>query len=268
MRLMKIFDNHVHLSRQSLDYFHRTFTRAGGTGINLVNLTEDCLSTDSFAKKYEETISISGLLKERGLDVVTTIGPYPVNLLEMIREVELERAISIYREAVDIAIKLIEEGRADAIGEVGRPHFETDSKVVAGSNAVMEYIFQRSADKNIPVILHTESLDSRGMCEIMNMAEKNGKRSLVVKHFSAPIFSDNCGIIPSVPASRKNARSAPWGKEGFFLETDFAGDESNPNFVLPADSVPKRINMLLQEGVEGEKIEKSMEFYKRFYGLE
>ncbi len=162
---------------------------------------------------------------------------------------------------MDAALKLIERGEVDAIWEVGRPHFPVNPEIVNESNEIMEYIFQNTADRDIPVILHTESLDSTGMCEIMKMAKRNGKSSLVLKHFSSPIFYENCGIVPSVPAGRKNARAAPWGSNGFFLETDFAGDESNPNFVLPADSVPKRISMLLQEGIEEERLEKSMDFY-------
>jgi TatD-related deoxyribonuclease len=266
--MVKIFDNHVHLTTSSVDFFMSIFPRAGGTSINLVNLTEDCHSLDEFAKRYDETISISRVLRDRGLEVVVSIGPYPVNYIEMRERIGRDKSLGIYREAVDMAIKLIEDGKANAIGEVGRPHFETSGDIVEESDTIMEYIFHESADKNIPVILHTESLDSAGMCEIMRMARKNGKSSLVVKHFSSPIFSENCDIIPSVPAGRKNARAAPWGQTGFFLETDFAGDESNPNFVLPADSVPKRVAMLIQEGVEEDKIERSMSFYRNFYGLE
>lgn len=264
---MKIFDNHVHLTSSSVDFFLKTFTKAGGTSLNLVNLTEDCFLLEDFERKYDQTISISKLLRERGMDVVVSIGPYPVNYIEMRNKIGKEKALETYRRAVDSAIGRIEDGKANAIGEVGRPHFDTSDDIIEESNSIMEYIFQRTADKDIPVILHTESLDSAGMCDVMHMARNSGKKSLVVKHFSAPIFSENCDIIPSVPAGRKNARAAPWGEKGFFLETDFAGDETNPNFVLPADSVPKRVTMLIQEGVDKEKIEISMNFFMEFYGL-
>lgn len=262
---MKIFDNHVHLTPLSVDFFFETFRKAGGTSVNLVNLTEACQSLEDFSKKYEETVSISRSLRQKGLDVVVTIGPYPVNYVVLREKMGPSNAEELYRRATDIAIAMIEDGKANAIGEVGRPHFDTSPEIVEESNLIMEYIFQSTADKDIPVILHTESLDSSAMCRIMESARKNGKKDLVVKHFSSPIFSDICGIIPSVPANRKNARSAPWGERGFFLETDFAGDEKNPNFVLPADSVPKRVSMLLQEGVPSEKIERSMDFFKEFY---
>ena len=264
---MEIFDNHVHLTSSSIDFFLRVFTKAGGTSLNLVNLTEDCFLPEDFERKYDQTISISKILREKGLAVVVSIGPYPVNYIEMRGKIGRDRAAEVYRKAVDSAVRRVEEGMANAIGEVGRPHFPTSSEIVEESNSILEYIFQSTSDKDIPVILHTESLDSEGMCEVMRMARNNGKESLVVKHFSSPIFSGNCGIIPSVPAGRKNARSAPWGEKGFFLETDFAGDEGNPNFVLPADSVPKRVAMLIQEVVDSERIEKSMNFFKEFYRL-
>ena len=265
---MKIFDNHVHLTSSSLDFFVKTFTKEGGTSINLVNLTESCFSLDEFSKKYDETISLGKRLRDKGLEVVVSIGPYPVNYIEMKEKIGIEKTMDIYRKALDLAIKLVEEGSANAIGEVGRPHFETSVENMEESNSIMDYIFQMTADKDIPVILHTESLDSSGMCELMKKARRNGKNSLVVKHFSSPIFSENCEIVPSVPAGRSNARAAPWGKTGFFLETDFAGDENNPNFVLPADSVPKRVTMLIQEGVGKDRIEVSMNFYREFYRLD
>ncbi|MGC8546522.1 MAG: TatD family hydrolase [Thermoplasmata archaeon] len=262
---MIIFDNHVHLKNESVEYFYRKFGMSGGTGLNIVNLTENCFTLDSFYQKYMETQAIAEKLKEKGLDVVVTIGPYPVNIIEMIKYMGIGEAIALYEKAVDISVQEIMEQRADAIGEVGRPHFQVDERIIEASNEIMSYIFSVSKDNDIPVILHTESLDSHGMCGIMELASKVGKKDRIIKHFSQPIFSDNCGIIPSVPANRKNARNAPWGNEGFFLETDFAGDISKPNFVLPADSVPNRIKMLLQEGVEEDRIIRSMEFYRKFY---
>lgn len=264
---MRIFDNHVHLTPDSIEYFLGTFPKAGGTAINLVNLTESCLTLEDFESKYKETISIAEKLRARSLEVVVSIGPYPVNYIAMKDAIGKERTVEVYKRAIDLAIKLVEDGSANAIGEVGRPHFDTPTENMDESNKIMEYIFQRTSDSDIPVILHTESLDATGMCDLMHMAERNGKRSHVVKHFSPPIFNDNCNIVPSVPAGRKNARAAPWGKKGFFLETDFAGDESNPNFVLPADSVPKRVAMLIQEGVDRDRIENSMGFYVEFYQL-
>lgn len=265
---MKIFDNHVHLKPESLDFFLDKFRSKGGNALNIVNLTEDCLTLEQFDAKYKETMQIARVLREKDMTVVTTIGPYPVNYMELRRTFGKEVALDILRKAVDCAIRLIEDGKADAIGEVGRPHFEVADEIISESNEVISYIFSVTAERRIPVILHTESLDETGMCNIMKMARKNGKDDLVVKHFSSPMFTNNCGIVPSIPANRKNARLAPWGKKGFFLETDFAGDVSNPNFVLPPDSVPSRVVMLLQEGVDEDAIEESMSYYESFYSLD
>lgn len=265
---MKIFDNHVHLRPDTVQFFLKAYKKAGGTSLNLVNLTESCFTIEEFISKYEETISISNSLRENGLEVVVTIGPYPVNYITLWEKLGSVRGKEVFQKAIDKAITMIEEGKANAVGEVGRPHFQVDPDILQESNEIMEYIFQATSDKAIPVILHTESLDVTGMCKIMEMARKKGKESLVVKHFSQPIFDENCGIVPSVPANRKNGRNAPWGRTGFFLETDFAGDEKNPNFVLPPDSVPRRVTMLLQEGIEREKIESSMSFFEDFYKLQ
>lgn len=264
---MIIFDNHVHLKNESIDFFVKKFKKNGGTSLNLINLTEDCFTAEEFKIKYLHTEKIASILRSHDLEVVITIGPYPVNIIHMNKHKSIEECIDLYKKAVDAAVREVNEGRAHAIGEVGRPHFPVPETIMEASNNILSYIFSVTSDNSIPVILHTESLDTKGMCEIMKLAERNGKKDKIVKHFSQPIFNENCSIIPSVPASRKNARLAPWGQEGFFLETDFAGDINNPNFVLPADSVPGRVKMLVQEGVAEEKIETSMKFYRSFYNL-
>ena len=172
---MEIYDNHVHLTSSSIDFFLNVFTKAGGTSLNLVNLTEDCFLLEDFERKYDQTISISKILEEKGLHVVVSIGPYPVNYVEMREKIGKDKALEIYRKAVDSAVRRVEEGMANAIGEVGRPHFPTSQEIVEESNGIMEYIFQSTSDNDIPVILHTESLDSTGMCDVMKMARNSGK---------------------------------------------------------------------------------------------
>jgi len=144
---MRIFDNHVHLRSSSIDFFLNAFKKAGGTSINLVNLTEDCFSLEEFKRRYEETINISRILREKGLEVVVTIGPYPVNIITMKERMGIGETVEIYRNAVDAAIRLIEEQRANAIGEVGRPHFDTSDEIKEGSKVIMEYIFQSTAER-------------------------------------------------------------------------------------------------------------------------
>ena len=262
---LTIFDNHVHIKNEAIDFYVKIYKKHGGTALNLVNLTESCGNLECFIAEYERNIKVSKILRENGLEVVVTIGPYPVNIIDMHRYYNSGEIFEIYRNATRKAIKLIDEGKANAIGEVGRFHFEVDKIYQEEANEILKMIACEAHDQNIPIIIHSESLDDRGMCELFNDLNKNCGNLKIVKHFSRPIFNLNCGIIPSVPASRDNARKAPWGKKGFFVETDFAGDESNPNFVLPPDSVPKRVKMLIQEGVEIDDINTSMNFYREFY---
>ncbi len=262
---LTVFDNHIHLKNESLDFIISTFKNEGGTGLNLINLTEDCQNIECFVSEYERNIRLSKLLRDKGLDVIVTLGPYPVNIMRLREKLSFSDTYEIYEKATDEAIKAVNENHASAIGEVGRFHFPIDERLQEEANTILKMIAAKAHDFDIPLIIHSESLDENGMCELLAFLEKGVGKLKVVKHFSQPVFNLNCSIIPSVPASRKNARMAPWGKKGFFLETDFVGDYRKPNYVLPPDSVPKRIKMLLQEGVDPDDINKSMEFYKEFY---
>jgi Predicted metal-dependent hydrolase (urease superfamily) len=262
---LTIFDNHVHIKNETIDFYVQGYKKSGGTALNLINLTENCVNLECFIAEYERNIKVSRILRESGLDVIVTIGPYPINILAMHRIFNSTEIFEIYRMATKHAIKLISEGKANAIGEVGRFHFEVERTYQEEANEILKMIACEAHDQNIPLIIHSESLDDRGMCQLSNDLTKSCGNLKIVKHFSKPIYNLNCGIIPSVPASRDNARKAPWGKKGFFLETDFAGDENNPNFVLPLDSVPRRVKMLMQEGVDIDNINSSMNYYKDFY---
>lgn len=157
---------------------------------------------------------------------------------------------------MDLAAEYIEEGKAIALGEIGRPHFEVSEEIMEASNRIMKQGMEYAADLGCPVILHTESTTPETCEEFGMMADDVGlSRDKVVKHYSPPLVleEENHGLFPSVLASSDNLRSAAKKGTRFMMETDFLDDPERPGAVLGVKNVPKKTRMLLEEDMLTEK---------------
>ncbi len=272
-----VFDNHVHLQEEGENVNAvKRFERAGGNIINICNLplNKNIEGIDYFVEQYEKTIKIAeNVRKNTGVIVLITIGPYPVDALKMVNTKKIEEIENLFKEAVDLAIDYIENGKADALGEIGRPHFDVQKEIWDMSNRIIEYAFKNAGKKHIPVVLHTESAGEKTFKELAEMADRNGiDKNLVIKHYSPPLvlIEENYGIFPSVMASRENARIAIKKSKRFFLETDFLDDPKRKGAVMDIESVPRRMRMLMSEFREETKEygEILSENISRIYGIE
>lgn len=181
-----------------------------------------------------------------------TLGPYPVDLVDLEKRVGLKRAKEILIEGMDLAAEYVKDGRALALGEIGRPHFEVSDGIFNASNEIMKYGMEQAVDLGCPVVLHTESTDPENCEEFGKMADEVGlDRGKIVKHYSPPLitFEENKGLFPSVLASEKNLKAAAEKGNRFVMETDFLDDPKRPGAVLGIKNVPKKTKNLLEEGV-------------------
>jgi len=275
---LPILDNHVHLRPEGENVeAARRFARAGGTALNITCYPkwEHLGKPEYYRMVFEAAIGIARrVASEVGILTLVTVGPYPVDLVRLLSMGwRPERAREYMIEGALLAAELCQEGVAHAIGEVGRPHFQVKKEVWDLSNEILEEIMSIAAEHGCPVVLHTESATEDTFAELASMASRAGLRpEMVVKHYSPPIVEveKTRGIWPSVIASRRNAREAARRGRRFLLETDFLDDPSRPNAVLPIDSVPRRVKMLLQEGLLSEEdvYVVMKENPKRIYGVE
>ncbi len=271
---MIIFDNHLHLQfkGENVEAVKR-FERLGGTHINLTNVPNYSYPMESeyYKKIYDETIRLANLVREKTtVKVLVTIGPYPVDLVELIkRGMKINKAKNFLLSGLKLAEEYIERGEANAIGEIGRPHFPVSDEVWEASNEIIIEGMKIAKEIDVPVILHTESATDKTWKDLSDFAEKAGmKKGKVIKHYSPPVIdARNHGIFPSVIASRKNVREALKQGTRFLLETDFMDEPSRKNAVLPIESVPKRAKWIVQEYGE-ETWCKIMDNAKRIYGSE
>lgn len=239
----------------------KEFSRAGGTHVVLSQLPYEEVQIreeKDFRASYQITIDIAERArKETDVGVFVSVGPYPVLLLGLAEGYGLGRAIEIMKGGMDIAGELVQEGKAIAIGEIGRPHFPVSPEMLQASNEIMRYGMEVASDFGCAVVLHTESATPESMREIAGMADSAGlDRGKVVKHYCPPMVleEENHGLFPSVLAGRTSIAEALRKGTRFMMETDYLDDLSRPGAVMSITTVPKRTKALMSSGSISEEV--------------
>lgn len=255
--MIPIYDDHLHLSPLGLNVeAAKQFQKAGGTGMTLVTLPFSEIVQISegsdFLKTFEITLSLADKVREStDLKVNVAVGPYPVSLLWLAERFGLEKAEDMMIEGMETAARLVSEGRANALGEIGRPHFPVDDhRIVESSNRILLRGMELARELDCPVMIHCES-ESDTFSSLAHIADEAGlDRGMVIKHSSPPMTSadENMGIMPSIPASRSLIKEAISKSDRFMLETDYIDDPRRPNSIMAVTTVPKRVKGYLQSG--------------------
>ena len=207
---------------------------------------------EDYRTSFDITVSmVDRINSETSVKAYATVGPYPVELLHLEKRFGLEKAKDVMMAGMDIAAEYVREGKALAIGEVGRPHFEVSDAVLEASNEILAYALTLGKDADCAVVLHTEVGTKETMMNLAEMADSAGlDKGRVVKHYSPPIVlhEENLGLMPSVLAGKEAVLEALSKGSRFLMETDFLDDPRRPGAVLAITTVPKRTLRLLGEG--------------------
>ncbi len=259
VKLEAITDNHMHIdpaSGMGLEAAKR-FKRAGGTCMFLVNKMSKDWSVyieraSDFNVIFEGTIRLGEKIKtEVGIAVFPVVGVHPAELAYLCGRLGATAALEISMDAVDIAGRLVEEGRAAALGEIGRPHYPVEPDVFEASNKLLLHAMGVAKEVGCAVQLHTESESEALFDELSKMAKRVGlKPEKVVKHFSGrdAAFARKHGITPSVLSSTENITAALKNNTDFLMESDYIDDNTRPGAVLGPKTVPRLTKKLLDQG--------------------
>lgn len=252
-----IYDNHIHMSPsgRNVDAI-REFEAAGGTGLTLVTLPYAEVRIgcgNDFAESFEITYRMASMAKETtDLKVNTAVGPYPIILLGLAEEQGLRSATESMIEGMEIAGRAVAEGKAQAMGEIGRPHFPVSEEIWDASNEVLLAGMCIAKENRCPVIIHSEAGTIDTNRSLSEIARKAGlDPGMVIKHSSPPFVKDEetFGVMPSIPASREYIREAlSKGSDRFMVETDYYDDPEKPGARMSVNTVPKRIKAMLANG--------------------
>jgi len=284
-----VVDQHIHLDRSNR-YLSaiEEFVRVGGTGIMLVHKPGFSgslpIDREGYREVYSETISMAEEIREKfAISVGVVLGPHPVAWERQISELGMDRASELHLESVDLALELIEQGKAHCLGEVGRPHYQVSEETWIQANENLSQIMTEAAISKVPVQLHVEDAGSETYSEISRMAMRAGlPLAQTVRHYASPDVSSNfthglaCtvsvgrGSVEGLVSTYANA-SAPWG-----METDFLDDPRRPGAVLGPKTIPKRTDELCSallvenrvSDVENLLLKIHSEWPSKLYGLD
>ena len=266
-----VTDNHFHLNRKGLFLeAARDFERFGGTDLVLVHCPD--FSSPPTTKKghseaYLDTISMAEAVRnEVGLGVRVVLGPHPAAFAHQLENAiqsedvqGIESAENNYRDSIDVALEFVQEGKAHAIGEVGRPHWPVSERVWNKSNELLLETMHMASQEGITLQLHVEGELQSTYDDLSQMAITSGMDSKkIVRHY-APANIDaeiTKGITPSVligkGAIEELMENIGKSSHGFLLETDYMDDPKRPGAVLGPKTVPKRTKQLLELGIDEE----------------
>lgn len=233
----------------------REYEAAGGTGLTLVTLpyAEVQISEGSdFLRSYEITLSMAEKAREMtDLKINIAVGPYPVLLIPLAERFGLETAERIMIKGMEDAADLVAQGKAQALGEIGRPHFPVDDpRIIESSNRILLRGMELAHENDCPVIIHceSESYTDESLADIARQAGLDAGK--VVKHSSPPWVTpeETHGVMPSIPASKSLIREALSKGNRFMLETDYIDDPAKPTAIMAVTTVPKRVKGFMQSG--------------------
>ncbi|MBD37749.1 MAG: hypothetical protein CMB10_01770 [Euryarchaeota archaeon] len=264
-----ILDNHFHLNRNGryLDAA-KDFKNQGGTHLVLVHcpdFSSPPTHIDEHRSTYADTIAMADeVRKHHGLNVRVVLGPHPaafahqfIRWMDEDQENGAERACENYRDSIDAALEFLHEGKAHAIGEVGRPHWPVSDEVWDLSNMLLEETMAMAAKENIALQLHVEGELETTYRDLSEMAERvNLSKNKLVRHYSPPQIDESMtrGLTSSVlvgkGALQPLMETYEQNKTGFMLETDYMDDPRRPGAVLGPKTVPKRTQQLLEAGMD------------------
>jgi len=254
-----VLDNHAHLQPGGRHVEAvKDFLKAGGTHLIVSHMPyreTPVRCVDDFSKAYDITLRMAELARSAGAVAFCTVGPYPVQLLELAEVMSLDEATEVMKGGMDLAARLVRERKAVALGEIGRPHFPVSDDIMTASNDILSYGMRLAKECSCPVVIHAESATPESLENLAQMADKVGlPRNRVVKHYCGPLVlpEENHGVFPSVLATRDMVQEALSKGDRFLLETDFMDDLSRPGAVLAITTVPKRMRQLVEKGCDAE----------------
>ena len=142
-------------------------------------------------------------------------------------------ALGVHRAALDLAGEWVREGRAVALGEVGRAHFPVSNDIATLLETAFRHAFEVARDVGCPIVVHSADLDEAGFRELAERAREVGMPpERVVKHFArARVRREECGgVAPSYLARRELVR---------VVKNDPGpGSSKRTSWTTPLDPVP------------------------------
>jgi TatD-related deoxyribonuclease len=245
---LPVVDHHCHLSPSGEGVAAaKRFRRAGGTHLFLTTQAYapgPITRLETYAEQFETTERLAQAIHaESGVVVYVVVAPYPVDLVTAAPGMGLPAAQQLHEAALDLAGRWVKDGRAVALGEVGRPHFPIAEDVAAAVDATFDHALEVARDAGCPAVVHTEDLDADALRALARRASAlQFPLGRLVKHYQRTLVPPELQgeVVPSYLARRELCADALPTPGPWFWETDFLDDPARPGAVLDLETVPRR----------------------------
>ncbi|MDR2966378.1 MAG: TatD family hydrolase [Methanobacteriaceae archaeon] len=253
-----ITDNHIHVdpfNGEGPVKVAKLFYNSGGRVMMIPNKPSWTFNKPfKFNEAMDLTISyVNKINQNTHVKAFAIVGVHPAEFSKLIENGKsYDEAYELVKNSLNYGKKLVEDKKAVAIGEVGRPHYEVSSDELKYQNKILKYALRLAKDVDCAVQLHTETANESQFKEFASFADEvRFKKNKLIKHFSGPFitYKENFGIVPSVMASKKNIEIAISKGRNFLMETDYLDDLSRPGAVLGPKTVPKRTLNFIEKGI-------------------
>jgi TatD-related deoxyribonuclease len=258
-----ITDNHIHVDPFNGEgplKIAKLFYNSGGRVMMIPNKPSWTFGKPfMFNEAMELVISyVNEINQNTNVKAFAIVGVHPAEFSKLIENGKsLEKSYELVKNSLDYAKTLVEEKKAVAIGEVGRPHYDVTHEELKYQNKILKYALSLAKDIDCPIQLHTETADESKYKEFASIAGEVGfNKNKLIKHFSGPYITheENFGIVPSLMSSKKNIEIAISKGTNFLMETDYLDDLSRPGAVLGPKTVPKRTLDFIKKGIFTDKM--------------
>ena len=255
-----IWDTHLHLDLEARGLSAaQDFSNAGGTHICLVHKpsfpSRLPQSIEQVDQAYRKTLDMAAMVRERiEIDVRVILGPHPVVWEKQIHTLGMERSSQLHLDSVELALNYCAEGKAVALGEVGRPHYQVTEEIWSAANTQLETVMRMASQAGFPIQLHVEDNGAETNAELAEICDRSGlSRKNAVHHYASADVSQSFthGLSSSVSMGKGSIfdlmNTFDKCASTWTMETDYLDDPNRPGAVLGPKTVPKRTQQLVED---------------------
>ncbi len=255
-----IWDTHLHLDLEARGLSAaQDFSNAGGTHICLVHKPSFRLglpqSIEQVDQAYRKTLDLATMVRERiEIDVRVILGPHPVVWEKQIHTLGMEISSQLHLDSVELALKYCAEGKAVALGEVGRPHYQVTEEIWSAANTQLETVMRMASQAGFPIQLHVEDNGAETNAELAEICDRSGlDRKNAVHHYASADVSQSFthGLSSSVSMGKGSIfdlmNTLDKCASTWTMETDYLDDPNRPGAVLGPKTVPKRTQQFVDD---------------------
>ena len=255
-----IWDTHLHLDLEARGLSAaQDFSNAGGTHICLVHKpsfpSRLPQSIEQVDQAYRKTLDLASMVRERiEIDVRVILGPHPVVWEKQIHTLGMEISSQLHLDSVELALNYCAEGKAVALGEVGRPHYQVTEEIWSAANTQLETVMRMASQAGFPIQLHVEDNGAETNAELAEICDRSGlSRKNAVHHYASADVSQSFthGLSSSVSMGKGSIfdlmNTFDKCASTWTMETDYLDDPNRPGAVLGPKTVPKRTQQLTDE---------------------